>query len=208
MADDYQDIGSEVVFPQEPSWSRLPETSISISRIITQYRATSQQIDQITADSPIAFRAGFQVVTKAEEYELLDFFNGRRGRNKRFFIAHPKTHFFLKSTSLNGSTALTCEPNRSNIQYQGYERIYVIMNTGDILSRRVTQVVYNSGTDDITVTISTPLDRDLTTLNHARIGRFLLARFDDDEMTQQIQSDTVSEIEFPFVELVNEYSEI
>ena len=206
MADSLEDLGTASMFPMELNWATIPSSTIEYVRRIAEYRGTVQNLEQVLADAPIPFEARFTPFDKEEEYELLDFFNDRRGMNQRFWIKHPRAHFTLKTTATTGSSALTCEPNRAHIQYQGYERIYIAMDDGDVLTRQVTSVVYNAGTDDQTVTINTVLDRDVTTINQNRIGRLLLVRFDSDTLTQRITNDRVCEIALKFYELVSEYS--
>jgi len=209
MADSLEDLGtggSALLFPLEPNWASNPTTDLAMLRRVLSQRGTSHQLKSLTDDVPLKFKAGFTLLNKEQECTLLEFFCARLGRCQRFWIKHPRRHFELKSTATNGSATLVCNSNGFELQYQGYERIYILMNNGDVLTRKVT-----GATDDgseLTLNINTVLDREVTTDNHYRIGRLLWARFDNDELAERCVTNTICETSLDFVELVQEYSEI
>lgn len=205
MADSLLDLDSEPVFSWKPTWSSTPSTSVALSRLLTEFPGTVQELDQIVDHAPIQFEAGFIVDSKTDETAFVAFFNARRGRNQRFWIRHPKIHFTLHATATSGSTQIVCEANDAHRQYQGYERIYIRMLTGDTLTRQVTTATYDSGAGTVALTLASPLDRNVTTTNQDRIGRLLLVRFDDDSLVQHYRARDVWETDLSFTELVNEY---
>jgi hypothetical protein len=210
MANDFQDIDypNTPIFPLLPNWVTTPGSEIALARTILEYRGSAQRLIPFTEDVPISFDAKFTTYNKQDEYSLIDFYNERRGKNERFWAYHPKVAFELKQDIGSGATALVCIQNYAESQYQGYERIYIVMNDGDILTRHVTNVSYNDIADELTVEIETALDRDVDEDGYTRIGRLLLSRFDEDELNLNHQSDLVTETDLRFYELVQEYDEI
>jgi hypothetical protein len=162
----------------------------------------------VTDDVPERLKIGVTVSSKTDEYDLIDFFYNHRGRWAKFWMRSTVREFTLKENALSGSGAIITYVNGAHLQYQGYERIYIVMNNGDVLSRKVGNVTYDDVNEKYTLTLTTNLDRDLETDNHFLIARLLLGRFDEDSLILDYETDGVSEQVFTFQELVKEYSEI
>lgn len=213
MADSYPtaDVGAVADFPRfplEPNWVTEPTTELSMVRKIVNYRGTAHHIVSLTDDVPIRTEMGFTIFTLADYNSLMGHFITARGRVNRFWVKHALQTFELKTNASSGSSQLICFPNHFNLQYQGYERIYIRMSDGDTLARHVTAATYNEVSDQLELSINTALDRDVTTTNHIIIGRYLLVRFDSDDMTLDAKTDQVCEAALTFQELVKEYDEI
>jgi hypothetical protein len=210
MANDFEDIDypNIPIFPLLPNWASEPGSEILLARTIHEYRGTAQRLISFTPDVPISFDASFTTYNKEDEYLLIDFYNNRKGKNERFWSYHPKIAFELKQDMGSGATALVCLPNYAEAQYQGYERIYIVMNDGDILTRKVNNVIYDDLQDELSVEIATALDRDIDEDGYTRIGRFLLSRFDEDELNLNHKTSLTTETDLRFYELVQEYNEI
>jgi len=206
MADSLLDLGTTPVFPLEPNWVSNPTTNISVARRVIGYPGTIQALFQITDDVPVTFTEKFTIYNKTDENTILNFFHARKGRNQRFWVKHPRKHFTLKETASSGAVTMVCEPNNADKQWQGYERIYIVMGTGDILTRKVNSVTYDAVNEEINLTLNNSLDRDVTTSNQILIGRLLLCRFDSDEMNIRWHSTVTSDFSLKFYELVKEYS--
>ena len=207
MADSLLDLGSTPVFPLEPNWATEPSTNLTMTRRLLGYRGTIQSLFSLTPDVPVVFQAKFTVYDKTDENTIMDFFHARKGRNQRFWIKHPRQHFTLKETAGNGTLSMVCNPNDSHNQWQGYERIYIRMTDGDLLTRKVTAANYNEAQDEVTLTLNSALDRDITTTNQNLIGRMLLCRFDSDDFRVTWLTTITMEFSLKFYELVGEYSE-
>jgi hypothetical protein len=207
VADDLQEIGSGVpVFPLYPNWAKEPNTTIGIVRKIVEFRGTAQTLISFLEEVPITFDAGFTMTTKEDEYNFIDFFNARRGKNQKFWVQHPKIAFELKASAGTGATSLNCYWNAAESNYVGFERIYILMKTGDLITRHIQNVTYNEITDVMQIDFATGLDRDLNLDNYWRIGRFLLCRYDEDALNMKHKTDLVSEASVRFYELIREYS--
>jgi hypothetical protein len=208
MADSLLDLEAQPLFTLEPNWASSLNTSFAMSRLLTEYPGSAQNLESLTDDAPYMFDAGFLLTTKAEEYTLLAFFNARRGMNQRFWMRHPQTAFTLKTAALAGSTSLVCSSNASWQIYRGWERLYIRMSNGDTLTRQIAALTHDTVADTAVLTLTSPLDRDLTLTNHDLIGRLLLVRLADDTLSHKIASDTVSKVDLSFIELVQEYAEL
>lgn len=213
MADSYPTadvgaVGSFPRFPLEPNWVSAPSTQLSMLRRVLQFRGTSHHLETLTDDVPITTEMRFTIFTLADYNSLMGHFATARGRVNRFWVKCPVRHFEMKTNANNGSSQLILYPNNFDLQYQGYERIFIEMSDGDILARHVTAATYNSVDDQLEISINTALDRDLTTTNHIIIGRYLLVRFDSDELRLEAVTDQVCSTTLAFTELVTEYDEI
>lgn len=207
MADSYLDLGSAPQFPIEPNWIQLPQTNLEIAHRVISYPGTAHDNFSIGDDVPISFSAKFTLYSHSEFDTFMDFFHARRGRNGRFWIKHPRQHFTLKTNASSGASSMVMQPNKSNLQWQGYERIIIIMNTGDEVTRKVTAATYSTADDDVTLTLNNALDRDITTSNYSLIGRYLLARFDKDVLDMVWLTSQTCEFTLNFYELVREYDD-
>jgi hypothetical protein len=178
-----------------------------MTRRILGYRGTQEDIFQLTDDVPIAFQEKFTVYDKTDESAMLAFFHARRGRRDRFWVKHPSQNFELKSTASSGSSTMLCYPNNSHLQWQGYERIYILMADGDVLTRKVNSVTYSESSNHVSLALNNALDRDITTTNQVLIGRLLLCRFDSDELRMNWKSTVTSDFTVKFHEVVGEYGD-
>lgn len=208
MADNLLGLGSEPIFPLSLNWVTNPRTGMILSRNILQKRGTVQLLGSFTDLVPQNFQASYLLFNKEDEYNFLEFIHNQRGKNKRFWIFHPKQSFILKEIASLGSSVLICYPNRAYSSYQGFERIWIGMENGDLISREIFSVTHDDLVGEMTLSFTDPLDREITLTNYYGIGRVLLVRFEEDEFSCKIQTDTVSQIDLNFYELVKEYSEI
>ena len=208
MADDYQDLGTYERFPLLPNWVSQPESSYIMARWLVNMPGTVDSLTSITDDAPIIFSAKFMLYQKSDEYAFLDFFNDHRGRANKFWIQHPSSCFILTKTANLGGTSINCQPNKAHLNYQGYERVYILMDNGDIITRKAGAVTYDPVDDEVDLELVTALDRDITTTNYQMVGRMLLCRFEEDNITVESHSSEVSEVECRFRELVKEYSDV
>jgi len=208
MADDYQDIGTEPIFTFDLDWVSTPKTEMVLSKNVIQQMGTVQTLGSYTDDVPQSFNGQFTIESKLVESNFLTFIHEQRGKNNRFWFLHPKQSFVLKTLAASGVSTVICEPNRAYSSYEGYERIWIGMNNGDILTRHVFSVTNNAPLGEMTLNLSTNLDREVNLTNHYAIGRCLLVRFDDDKFDFKIITDIVSRMNLRFFELPLEYSEI
>ncbi len=209
MADSILDVGvDELFFPLVPNWVETPNNKFTITRYLFEYRGTASQIEQQNLATPFVFTARFDVNEKQQEFDLLTFLHNVYGRTKRFWIRYPKTLMDLTQSIGSGSTGMRVKADNSNLLFSGYERIYILMNNGDLIVRRITAASYNSVADDVDLTLVTPFDRNIELDDYIEIGRYLLVRFDADDFTFGCDSDIYLQMTQRFYELTSEYEEL
>jgi hypothetical protein len=206
MANSYLDIGDNpIIFPFEPNWASRPDTELAVTRYFVQHKGGSTLLLQQNAETPIAFSADFLIRNRSQSFQLLSFIHERVGRSYNFWVKYPKTLFTLAFNASSGATSITVLGNNFYLQGLGFERIFIEMNNGDILTRHITSNVHNEALDTTLLNLASPLDRVVTTTNHMMIGRFLLCRFDIDDFNLRLESDLVYSTRLKFYELVKEY---
>ena len=208
MADSLTGMGSFELFPLEPNWAKSPSASAVFVRHYESYPGTAQKLGSLTSLVPITMDMGF-TLEKADEYAAMAFFAARRGRWQRFWFKGAKRAFTLKEDMASGSTVLYVYDNGAYDLYQGHERIYIEMRSGDLIVRHVTSITDDTETNQrLILLLDTALDRDVNLDNHWKIGRLLLGRVNMDKILLRFKTSHASEITGRFMELPTEYSEI
>lgn len=207
MADSLDGLGSGELFTLIPNWVNKPNTNIIVSRYFQAYPGSSFAMQELTSDVPQEVQLGF-LLEKEEEFNLLDFFNERKGRLQRFWVRDPKQSFVLKETATLGSSVLKCYPNSAEDVMRGDERIWIEMVDGDLLTREVTSIDYYTPDDEVHISLNTVVDRDITPTNHLVIAKLLLARFAYDTIEVRLESNVVGQTDLKFRELVKEYTDV
>lgn len=208
MADNLIDLGTTEIFPFYINWASEPNTEITIARKIIAYPGTAQTMVGYIDEVPISWDATINVYNKEDEYTLIDFFNSMQGRKNRFWIQHPKAVFELVDPVGSGSTVFICEPNAAQDNWLGHERVYFLLKNGDLITREIINAVYSDVTDKLSLEFTTPTDRVIGLDDYWRIGRFLLVRFDEDELELDHFNNNSCEAKFRFYELTKEYGEV
>lgn len=206
MADSLLDIGTEQIFPFSPNWIKDPKQSIVMTRFLKSYPGTATEIEELNKEAPIKQEFSFTVYNKADELALLSFIHDHKGRIIRFWIKYQAQSFKLSQPITINAPNFYVEHNDFNLSYVGYERIFFEMNNGDIITRHITAVT--EAGDELLLDVNSTFDRDIGLTDYVTLSRIVLARFDDDDFTFNIETDVVSEINMRFYELVKEYSEL
>lgn len=209
MANNFSGLGDLELFPFEPSWADPPSmTPVFVRRIISQ-RGTVQDVESVTGDVPARMTLGFSLLSAEDVLAFSDFFMERKGRLGRFWLMHPACAFTLAASASLNQNLLVCRDNLAARQFQGYERIYLLMNDGDILIRQVTAVESDQDGSLCTLTLDADLDRVVTPDALARIGRVYLVRFDQDDLDFRfITPGAAGDVRLTFYELVKEYGDV
>lgn len=202
MADSLEDLGGYDIFTIDPNWATRPKVDFELAKHIINFPGTVSQLSGISDDVPEAWTVGF-TPNKSDEYDFIDFFVGKYGRNGRFWFKLPHTEFTLITTALSGSTELRVDRNWAERQYQGYERIWIDMHNDEILTREITGVT--DETTYLALALATSLDREVNLTNHYKICRLLLCRFDEDALIMDFGQDHYPHITINVRELVKEY---
>lgn len=206
MADNLLDIGDESIFPFNLNWSILPKSNFLVTRNLLQFQGTSSDLSELNPETPIIFEVLVSIDDMGSAYSLLEFIHDSKGDVIRFWIKYPKQMFKLVQDSSIGSAILYADPNTFDSAAQGYERIYITMKNGDIITKQVTSADIVSGV--MQLGLGSALDREITTDNYFEIGRLLLVRFDSTDFEFKAITNVYLDITLRFFELVKEYSEL
>ncbi len=193
MADSLLNIGGEPTLLTPFDWGSVPKSEIVITRYLQQFPGTVTLLGELNTYAPISFEVLYVMYTKQTEYTFLEFIHTQLGRNIRFWVPYQKQLFKLYSDAAVGGNTLEMYANNFDLVYQGYERIYIKMVNGDLLTRQISGA---SSIDDtvMQIILTDVIDRDITTTNYVEMGRFLLVRFSDDNFPLKVETDQVSTI--------------
>ena len=207
MADSLLNLGTYELFSYLPNWAHLPTSFPSLLRRDVEFPGTKMNIVALTDQTPMVFDLQFTLTTRVDIFNFQEFFDTQLGRVGCFWFRSPSTWATLAVNAASGDEIIYCEANGANWTYRGHERLYILMDGGDIVTRKVSDIAYNAGNEEEEFSLTTVLDRDVTTANHAMIGKLYLCRFDMDSLSCVYLTDSVAEIQLRFYELVHEYPE-
>ena len=205
MADSLEDIGSYELFPFDANWATNPSMTMILARNIIKFPGTTVEMESYFDYVPEAWTLSFTLSEYSDIYDFQDFFHERRGRWGAFWVRIPIVEFTLQEGILSGASSMFVNRNYANLNYQGDERIWFGMQNGDILTRKVSSLTDDEDNDRISLAVATSIDRNLTVSDPYIIGRLLLARFQEDSLIMDFETDKVVSIQVTFYELVNEY---
>lgn len=208
MPDSLLDIGGEEELPVEPNWESLPQNELQINRFLFEYRGTASEISEKNPEVPIVFEASFDLTNIVDYYTFLEFIHNHIGRVKRFWLRYPKQMFIPVEGVSTGSVNIVCEANDFHLVHVGHERIFIETTDGSTITRHVTNASYDEADNELTITVATPIDRDISVDEFFRVGRYLLVRFDDDNFKLRLYSDMNMEISQRMVELIRDYDDL
>lgn len=206
MPNDLQGLGStNKIFIREPNWIVNPKSNFDFSREMNQFVGTTLNIYNLTNSVASDFSYTYSSLSKENEYYFTNFFCDRRGKFKKFWLPYWKNPFTLQSDISLGDSVLTIDSANYNLIDQGYERIFIKLKTGSIISREVLAVVNNGTSEDIF--LKTVINMNIKISEIKFFSRLLLVRFNQDEMEIKYYSDNKSDVQFSFKELPFEHDE-
>jgi len=174
------------MFVTQPDWGNDITSKVALQRKVLQYIGGVKTISEINTDAPITVSGDFTLFDRESIYNLLNFFNARKGGTKSFWFLHPSRFFTLKENYSSGSSYITVNRNYSDLWTQALPSqydwgIYIYMHNGDLICRKVTGVT--DDTDSSRVYLDETISRNITTDNHFIIGRTLVGRFDQNQLS-------------------------
>ena len=205
MADSWADLGSVTTkFLTMPNWAENPLLDLMLTRNILNFPGTGFELYSVSSMIPIIVEYEFLNMSKNDEYSLLSFFARCSGRLRKFWLPIRKAYFNLASTIQPGATSITVTDSSFYDIHGGYERIYLELADGSMISRHVTDVA-KGGNQTVVLTINTAMDRQVMPANVLCFGRLILCRLDNDSLTLNMITNAASKYSLRFYELVREY---
>jgi hypothetical protein len=198
---DLESCGTSTIFNIRPEWSREPNMEIQFGRELIQYDAAMTQFRFLTSELGWKVTAEYFNIDKAVEYSLLDFFHQRKGKLSRFWLPAWAQYFTLaQDISPLATTFFLAEDNSFQYVYRGYERFFMLLKNGHIITRKITASLGNGE-----YSVASAFDRAITPADISLFGKLLLVRFDQDEIAMQHDTTDLSTCTLTFQELAKEY---
>jgi len=206
MPDSLTGLGTNTtIFRIEPNWRRPVTYENLLSSRVLGYPGTVQEVLSFSEDIPIVLQARFTNLSKEEENSLLEFFYNQQGRLKAFWILGDTKQFELTQIIPQNSSVLYVEDQGFADIYRGYERIYLDMVNGDLITRKIISVTEGPGQGELTLQLDTVTDRQIQKGDYRKFGLLYFVRFDRDKITVTYGSNSTSDVTLSFRELCKEY---
>lgn len=190
---------------RKPNWATAPKREFDLNRVIHRDGATTVEITSLNDLLPYSLQFRYLNVDKAEEKELLEWFEARQGRTQRFWTPSWKELYTLTEDAGVYDDHLTIENAGTFDAYQGNERVFILTHDGYLITRHVTSVAVGPNNTEI-LYLESVLQREVLMSQVAWFGLFLLVRFDDDALNLRYTTAHVSEVNVKLRELIREYS--
>ena len=206
MSDDLQDLGAiTTLFRERPNWIEPVNTKLVFTKQLLNFPGASQTILGFTSDVPQRLSYNFLAPDKETEFNLITFWRARKARVEAFWAFGHRESFTLSQDALLNDASITVLNNGFLRAYRGYERIYIELKSGDILTRKIVAVAETGGGAELLLQLGTVLDRDIDIIDIRIIARLFFGRFDSDQLEMAGNTNTIDETTLEFFELVKEY---
>lgn len=206
MADSLTGLGSNTtIFLVEPDWKSAISNEFELSSQILGYPGTVQSLLTFASKVPKIIEFKLMNLDKSTECELIEFFVARKGRFSPFWLLGHTSEFKLSQTIPAASPVLYVEDNGFVNKFKEYERIYLDMKNGDLITRQITSVVAGPAVNEITLQLDTVTDRELSNDDFHKFGMLYYVRLNKDLLDLPHESKSISSTSISFQELVNEY---
>lgn len=209
MSDNLIDLGTTPLWRLDKTymnWREQPKWNFDLARELISFDGTVTQLVMLCDEQPQEMEFLVTIRSKAEENQFLTDFCTRKGQHEKFWFTHPSNRFSLLNSVLQGETTLTM--SRNDWKYQGYERIYIMMSNGDLITRKVTAISENEVASTMNITLSTAIDRAIEPSDVILISFLLLCRLAIDVVEIRHLSTTISETNVKILELTGEYDDV
>jgi len=190
----------------KPNWVQPIESTFDFYREIYGYSGTVTNIFNLSKNYSHQVTYTFTNLNSEDEFNLTHFFCLHRGRCRRFWVPLWYNAFKLNIAVSAGDNILTIINNNFYRVDRGYDRIFLLLKNGDLITRSVTLVLKGLNNTE-NILLDSPIDRDIGLTDYTFFGKFLLSRFMDDKMDLKYNSDTGSSCQLSIKELPFEYIE-
>jgi len=185
-----------------------PKSALPASRQFLGETGTRREVVTHTTNLPFKWSTNFTQLARSEIYTLLDFFNIVRGRRTPFWWIFEQKLFSAAANYIAIDTILAIEANLSALDYRGYERIFLLLQNGDLITRQVSAINQGLNEEDpYSLVITEQLGRVVNKEDIALFGKLLFCRLDSDDIKLSYQTATIANASLDFIELVEEYPE-
>lgn len=205
MSNDIHDIGSlSYMWLNRPNWAEGMTIDVQASAAITRFGGGVDYLWQENTVAPKRLKFDYSNLTKAAEKELIDFFQARNGQHGCFWTPSWITNFQIIDDLVASDSVIPVRNDSFSKTYSGYERIAIVLASGDIIVREISGATEIDSTQE-NLTLVSPVDRIINMVDIDLCCLFLLVRFDMDVLSIKHITDSISETEITVYELVREY---
>ena len=192
---DYRDLILELV-----NWEERPKLGIKSNVQLFGFEGTVQQVINHSEEQPHNLSFSVMLLSLEEIYNFLKFWHDRKGMHERFWFPLMYNVFELMSPISSGVTQIVV--SSPEFEYRGFERLYLYLNDGSLITRKITQVTDDG--DNLILTVS-EMDRQILAADVVLFSLFLLCHFDVDQIELNYSNPSIASTNVRISELVNEY---
>lgn len=204
MADSILDLGGYSLLSLDYDKSAGIGFRAETSRTIIRQPGGVNDAYYFSDAQPLRFSVPFVGMEIAEVYAILALFYAQKGRYTPFWLAaqirtvEPMTTF--------STTTVQIRPTSWPSAYKGHERLFLKLDNGDRIVRKITAV--NAGAapgDPDIMSLNSSVGRPITVAEIVEASILLFGRFDTDDVEVAYLTSGVAEATVEFIELPEEY---
>jgi len=199
MSDVLNGLGTTALYKLEHNWKVEPQSEFRNSLKFNEFSGTIQSLDIYSEDSPRKLNLTGSCYNKVEEKEVIEFVEDVKGRYKRFWIRSPLDEFTLLGSYSISDTYVSCSLN--DYEYKGYERIYIEMKNGDIVTGEIDSITEST---NLEINLKNAIGYTFTSSDVVRCSLLLLCRLDIDGIIFKYFSDLHLDFNIELFELIAE----
>jgi len=197
---------TSTIFDIKPDWSYDPRRSIIFDRDIHENSSSAPRLADLDIGAIGQLNYVYRGLSKAQQFAIESFFIQQRGRWARFWLPVWGNLFQLVTDIALYATYIDIkECGYRNILSSSRNRIYIELQDGSRISRRVNSITLGSNIERLN--LNTVMDQTITRASISQFSFLFLVRFDQDEMELTYEGANCAEIDLSMAELVNEYDE-
>lgn len=205
MADFLNNLSTYPILRIKPDWVDGIEAEFELAQKVNNYAGTIDEVVTYSDERPFGCDLPFKLMSKADEYEFIEFFIQQKGRWARFWLPAPHDFFEMAEDGVEDDTFIIVKDRIFRDAHRGFERLLIEMKNGDLLTFKIISVLPGPLGGQETLNLSTALDRDIPIEDVLKCTFIYLGRFDGDRIELEYYTDRVSSSGQKFVELVKEY---
>ncbi len=205
------------IFRAFPDWSSDPSQSNETGRQIIQHNLGKSSIRVMTDKIGASFIYGFTNMDKSEEGYVVGFFAYPAvGRRSTFWVPIYDRRFVPQNAFDGYAVRQDTDLLRIDVCgfdgcFRGDERLFILRNDGDLLTRKILSVDEQLGYEEIKIDTSVDnevWEEDIYAEEIDMAGILAYCRLDQDELEVSHETPFVSSCELTFKELAQEYEEL
>jgi hypothetical protein len=185
------------------NWVKPVKGNYELSRQIADFPGTIQEVILNSEERPAKFELQLTFFDNYELTEILSFFSLHKGRWAKFWFLSQMAFFTINGDIVANDSNIRVVDNKFTKTFRGYERIYLKLKDGSLLTYKIASVEESQG--EIILQTETPVNRAIMAQEVEKISFMFLMRFDVDNMTPTHITDNKGNIDTTLIEVVKEY---